>query len=115
MRFGRDWDLADDLAGAPDVGPVGQWFFGVVLAALVVGWGIWCIADGHVTTPTRTGPNELTGGAATAFGLLFVFAGVFMHFHFFWALHEVLHRFAELGKILSALSFLISAGWLLFA
>ena len=26
MLFDGDWDLADSLAGAPDVGPLGRWF-----------------------------------------------------------------------------------------
>jgi hypothetical protein len=111
----RDWETADALVGAPDVGPLWQWLLGIVLAMLVVGWGVWCIADGEVTTSSRNGPNVLTGGSATAFGLLFVFAGVFMHFHFFWMPDEKRARFGEPGKILSALAFVISAVWLPFA
>ncbi len=111
----RYWDDADDLVGAPDIGPVWQWILGVVLATCVAGWGVLCIAGGEVTTSSRHGPNVLTGGAAAAFGLLFVFAGVFIHFHFFWMPNEKRARFGELGKILSALAFLISAVWLPFA
>jgi hypothetical protein len=99
-------NLADSLSDTPDVDQGGRWFYGVVLAALAAAWGIWCILDGEVTVARRGNVRELTGGAATAFGLVFVSIGAFMHFHFFWATHKSLWRFAELGKILSILLFL---------
>ena len=113
MRFGRfGSNAADGLSDTPDVGAGGRWLYGVVLAALPLAWGIWCILDGEVTVPARGPVRELTGGAATAFGLVFVSIGAFMHFHFFWAPHKVLWRFAELGKILSLLLFLGALVWL---
>ena len=107
MRFGLfGSNLADSLSDTPDVDEGGRWFYGVVLAALAAAWGLWCAADGEVTVVTRGVTSELTDGAATAFGLVFVSIGSFMFFHYFWATHKFLWRFAELGKILSILLFL---------
>ena len=111
MRFGRYRPgPMDDLEGTPDVGPTTRWLCGVVVAAIPVAYGVSRIVAGEATFHSRTGTLHLTGTAAVMLGLVLISVGLFLHFHFFWAPHRVLWRFAELGKILSLLLFLGSLG-----
>lgn len=95
-----------DLVDTPAIGPVKRWLYGVVLAALPIAYGIVGICRRRMWLPGRGGSMEVAGAAAVAFGIVWIAAGAFAHFHFFWGPHPKLWRFADLGKITSAIAFI---------
>ncbi len=99
-----------DVDHAPRVGPVGRWAYGVALAAMPVLLGIYCLLADRAWFLGRGGPHEVTGWAAVGLAAAYIAAGAFMHFHFFWATHSKLWRFARCGKIASLLALAAGLG-----
>ncbi len=104
------WD-AESLSEAPDVGPVKRWIYGVLLAALPVAFGIWCIVQGRTPLCSRYGVTYLTGQAGVALAAAYIAVGVFCHVHFFWAAHPKLWRAARAAKVLIIVVFIAGLGY----
>lgn len=99
-----------DPDAAPDVGPVGRWLYGVALAAGPVALGVYCLLAGRAWFVGRGIILEVTGAAAVGLSIMYIGAGGFVHFHFFWATHQKLWRLARPGKALSLVAFVGGLG-----
>ena len=110
--FGRGGGKHLDLSGeglmeATGAGPVRRWIYGLVLAAVPLAYGVWCIVTRHATLRGRWGSAmELRGRTAIARGVVWVAVGLFMHLHFLWSAHPRWWRVARWGKVLCMLAFM---------
>ena len=103
------FDDAEDLAEGPSGGRVSQWLAGVILAAVLITYGIICIHRGHATLfGSRVANLDVTGKAGFWLAVSYIAVGSFLHFHYFWGLSERLWRFSQAGKFASVLVFLPS-------
>lgn len=94
-RYPPDWDPE----AAPNVGPVGRWIYGVVLPAVPVALGVYCLIVGRAWFFGRGMTLTVTGSAAVATAIAYIGIGGFVHFHVFWATHRRWWRLARPGKI----------------
>lgn len=103
-------DAADDLAHSPSGGRLKMWLCGVGLASLPIGYGIRCWSTGHAVLPGKGMELDTYGPTATALAIAYIAIGAFLHFHYFWGLHDRLHGFSPVLKILAVLVFLGAFG-----
>lgn len=109
------FDDASALATSPSGGPTERWWFGVILPLIPIGYGIHCLATGHAYLPgNRGGGLMLTGKGALELAVAYMACGVIFHFHYFWGLSDRLWPWADLGKVLSLLVFIIGL-WMAIA
>ncbi len=113
FRFRGSGSDAYDLASPPDVGPVKRWIYGVVLAAVPVGVGIYCLIVGRAWLFGRGGVLVLHGAAAVAAAIAYIGAGALLHLHFFCAGQRKLWRAARIGKPIAALMLVGGLVWAL--
>lgn len=102
----------DDWEDQPRQGPFYQWGLGVLLAALLVVWGVYAVVTRHVELGSRS-PMTLRGLNAVAFGAAWACAGAFVHFHYFWGNVYNQAGVAVLGKIIAACGFIAGLGFVL--
>lgn len=102
-------DAGRGLAGAPSVGPVKRWLYGVALAALVVLLGAWLVANPKGAFILLV--LHLDGRAG---GMVLVTVGLTAHFHYFWAPSERFWRIGHYGKILSLAGMVLALGYMIF-
>lgn len=110
------FDVSDALSSPPSGGRAQMWIAGVLFAAICLGYGLYCCVTMQAKTiNTRMasfpalgkGPFlDIEGGAAVSMGVIFVFAGLFMHFQWFWGNHPRLSLYYELGKYGSVVGFI---------
>ena len=99
------------LGGEPTGGPFKMWFWGAVVAIVPLGYGVVCLFTGHVSIIGRGGESAIFHGAeAVGLATGYISVGAFLHFRYFWGLHERLREryqlfvlFAILGLIGSCL------------
>jgi hypothetical protein len=108
-------DDAEWLGYPPEGGRVKMWLLGVGLTLVPIGYGIRGLYNGQMTLIGKHGANlELHGAAATAMAISMIAVGVFIHFHWFWGIHQKLSPFSAIGKILSATVFIGSFGYMMW-
>lgn len=90
-----------------------MWLLGVGLALVPIGYGIRGLYNGQMTLIGKHANLELHGTAATALAISMIAVGVFIHFHWFWGIHQKLFPFSAIGKILSATVFIGSFGYMM--
>jgi hypothetical protein len=95
----------DDWEDQPGEGLLYQWGLGAVLPLLLIGYGLYAIVMQHVEFGSRIS-TTFRGLNATAFGVAWVSAGVFVHCHYFWGNIYNQAWFAVLGKIIAAVGFI---------
>jgi hypothetical protein len=95
----------DDWEDQPGQGLLYQWGLGAVLPLLLIGYGLNAIVMQHVEFGSRISMT-FRGLNATAFGVAWVSAGVFVHCHYFWGNIYNQAWFAVLGKIVAAIGFI---------
>ena len=115
------FDLADTFSGPPSGEKEQKWILGGFLAALPVGYGLYCCLTGHAKTINvplqgfqaigRGFFLDVFGGAAVSLGFALVFIGLFLHFHWFWGHHHILCRYYEIGKLVALIGMLVSVGF----
>ncbi len=94
----------DDLLEAqPRGGAPTMWLVGVGLALLPLFYGIVCIVTQRGNIGTTIWPSEVEGGAAIALGGGWIGFALYLHFHFFFGLHERLVRYSRRGKSIGLL------------
>jgi len=97
----------DDWEDQPGEGLLYQWGLGAVLPLLLIGYGLSAIVMQRVEFGSRISMT-FRGLNATAFGVAWVSAGVFVHCHYFWGNIYNQAWFAVLGKIIAAVGFIAS-------
>lgn len=92
------------FADCPSGGPVKQWLSGALIPLAILAYGINCLDRGFTTMPGRGGSAIFDGPEGVALACSYIAFGCFFHFHYFWGLHDKLHRFSETLKIVSLLA-----------
>jgi len=104
----------DDWEDFPNGGPFGKWLGGMLLPLCAVAYGLSCLISGHGIFPGgQSGPMDLSGPSAVAFGTAVIAVGTFLHCHYFWGNIYHLSAWALLGKIVSLIAFIGGLGFLL--
>jgi hypothetical protein len=57
---------------------------------------------------------SIQGGTAIAYGLASIAIGLFLHFHAIWAESVRLSRYADAGRIISMLLFIVSLSYVIW-
>ena len=100
----------------PSTGPGSSryWGGGIVGAALLVGYGVYCLVAGRAHIPGYRDGMSVGGALATALGIAYIGLGVFLHCHLVWEEHTKLWRFSLLGKLPGILAFAGGLGYVLY-
>lgn len=108
-------DLADHLAGTPEPTFWAKWFGGVAVPIVLAAIGTrYCILQ-HAVFYGRGGAElELEGRSAVIFGLGWVSAALFAHFHYFWPTLKRLGIYTDAGKTISLLGIIGTVGYLMW-
>ena len=92
-----------------------MWVMGVGLALIPLGYGVRCLCTGEARFfGSRGGHLDLDGPASVALAIAYIAVGAFIHFHWFWGLHERLEPFSGLLKCLALLVFLGGFGYTIY-
>lgn len=78
---------------------------GIFTAIAFAFHGIGIIVDQYASIPFSKRDYSGTGDAAVAFGIMWVFAVFFMHFHFTWSTSRRLSCLSDFGKVISLIGF----------
>ncbi|MBE7493795.1 MAG: hypothetical protein HS117_02510 [Verrucomicrobiaceae bacterium] len=105
-----DHDSMEDLAHHPDGGGWEKWAGGCLLPIAGVIYAVWCLIDKRAVLPGKHGDLVIAGDDAVLFSTAILALAAFLHFHFFWGLHERLWRYSQGCKVLALLVFLPCAG-----
>ena len=103
----------DDDVDIPSSGPKSKYGAGVALPLLLIGYGIACFVTRHGVLIGEYNDLDLHGSKAVALGTASLSLGVFLHCHFFWGNVFHLSAFAVFGKIIAAVAFIASLGFLI--
>lgn len=109
------FEFADFLDSPPSGGRGQMWIVGALFAAIPFAYGLVCCVTMRAKTINMDWGGfpglgrglflDIQGGAALSMGAVFVFAGLFMHFQWFWGNHARLSQYYELGKYGSVVGF----------
>ena len=109
------FDDTEDLAYAPSGGRIKMWLVGVGVALIPLSYGVHCLLTGETRFFGRSGSHlDLHGAAAVALAISYIAVGAFIHFHWFWGLHQRLEPFSYLLKCLAVLVFLGGFGYTIY-
>lgn len=119
MWFGRRDDgrwLSELLSESTSAGPVQRRVVGIGLAVPLFLYSADCMVT---QTAVFLGSRPLRfvayfGLDALAVGLLYLFAAIFLHAHWFWSNHPRFYGYAHLAKHISAVGVIGGAGYLIF-
>ncbi len=110
MRLSRGFRVSGpDFADTTDAGPVGQWFGGVVLAALLGVYGVFCLLTGRALFPSIRPVRlvEFREFCASAIAIIYLSTALFMHLHWFWTTSPRFWGYAQLGKMIAAVGIIV--------
>lgn len=108
-------ETTECLSGTPSGSLWGKWGGGIIAPLVLIIFGLKaCITQTAILIGKNSSPLDLTGNTAVAMGIALLSIAFFLHFHFFWSLVNKLFLFADLGKILSALVFIGSFGYVIW-
>lgn len=112
-------DDAERLSGTPEPTIWTKWFGGLIVPAVMLSYGTRsCILKQSVLFGGgRFGRRgiELDGSEAVAMGITWICLGLFLNFHYFWPTLKRLYVFTDLGKIVAAVGFIASLGYLFWS
>jgi len=93
-----------------------KWFGGALIPLLPTGYAVKCWIFKQATLPGRHRQlMQLYGEDAIMLGLVCLFIGLFLHFHFFWTAFPRLEHFSHLAKVLSLVGLVVSIFWLMWS
>lgn len=96
----RDWPKIAEILDRISTDRAQQWVMGVGIPALIALYSVFCCLSQRAlflgARPVRI--VELHGASATAIGVMYFAAALFMHCHWYWSSHPEYHGYAELGK-----------------
>ena len=108
--------MAAGLADFPEPTFWSKWFGGIIVPALFMYSGIFdCIRKQAVLHGRDATSLELADTDAVALGITWISAACFLHFHYFWTACPRLIVLSEFGKIVSALCFIGSLGYVFWS
>ena len=108
--------LAEWFSGTPTPSFWTKWFGGLIVPAVMLSYGIKsCILQKSVLFGGRRHGMTLDGSEAVAMGITWICLGLFLHFHLFWPTLKRLYIFTDLGKIVAALGFIASLGYVFWS
>jgi hypothetical protein len=107
-------DDAEDFGHAPSGGRTKQWFAGVLLSSLPMGYGIRSILLGRTFLPGKCGGEVFDGPGGMSLAVAYIALGCFIHFHYFWGLSERLERYSQALKVISLLAFVPCFGYAIY-
>ncbi len=114
--YQREIHLMEHFSNTPEPTLWSKWFGGWVVPLLFAGYGLNCCLH---QTGVLYGDNSaewlLEGRKAVFYGIAWVSAGCFAHFHYFWPTLKRLGVFTDLGKVLSLLCLIASGGFVLWS
>jgi hypothetical protein len=106
-------DLAEHFSDTPQPTFWSKWLGGMILPLSFSAYGIKCCIFKQATFyGSHRSELVLEGEVAIAFGLAWICAGAFLHFHYFWSALKQLLPYSNLGKLLSLLGFISAAAYL---
>ena len=110
--YQADIDLADRFSDTPEPTFWSKWFGGLIVPILLVGYGLrCCMRQSALFHGTADADLELQGRTAVVFGLAWVSAGLFAHFHYFWSTLKGFGIFTDIGKALSLIALIAAVGF----
>ena len=108
--------LAGHFSGTPVPSIWSTWFGGIIVPAVIAWLGATYIGNQEAVLHGRGGSiADLRGQQAILYGVTWLCAAAFLHFHYFWSTLKHLWIFAELGKILALLGFVASLGYVVWS
>lgn len=115
-RYNYDLEgrVVEHLAEAPATTFWSKWFGGVVAPVLMTAYATWVLADQRATTGGPSDSIRLVGRVAVAYGLVWLFAGMFAHFHYFWTGRWRLAAPAVWGEGASLVGFIGALGYVIW-
>lgn len=105
-----DHDSIEEFAHHPNGGWWNKWAGGCALPLAGVIYAIWCLLQKQAILPGEHTNLVLMDDDAVLFSVAVLALAAFLHFHFFWGLHERLWRYSQGLKVLSLLVFLPCIG-----
>lgn len=94
---------AENLADTASGDPFNAWALGVVVAVVLVLYGVWRIGtrSAHFMEgrPARIVVYE--GSRAVMLGVSYLCAGLFLDFHFSWSWRKRYEGYAQIGKLVA--------------
>lgn len=109
-------NMADSLSGSPPQTTWPKWFGGVAVPIIILYWGIKsCVTRTAFFFGQNGSSLDLIDGPAIAMGVAVISAGIFLHFHYFWGTLRKLYVLSYPGKLLSAMVFAGSFGFVLWS
>jgi hypothetical protein len=103
------------LGGEPTGGPFKMWFWGVAVAFFPLGYGVYCLFTGHASIIGRGGESAAFHGAeAVGLAIGYISVGAFLHFRYFWGLHERLRERHQVFVLLSILGLIGSCLYIFY-
>lgn len=92
------------LGGEPTGGAFKMWFWGAAVASIPIVYGIVCLFTGQASILGRGGESATFRGAeAVGLSIGYISVGAFLHFRYFWGLHERLRARYQILVMLSIL------------
>lgn len=81
------------------------YFIGILVAILLVVQGVNIIIDKHASIPFTRRDISVYGDTAVAFGVMWAFMALFIHFQFTWGTSRKLYPSSDFGKVVSLIGF----------
>lgn len=107
--------IGELIEAQPRGGAPTMWLGGVGLALLPLLYGIRCVVTQRGELGTIIWPSEVEGGAAISLGVGWIGVGLYLHFHFFFGLHQGLARHSRRGKsiglVLACAGLVVAGAW----
>lgn len=99
------------LREPPSGGSFQKWFAGAGLAGLTTCFGLWIIVSRQpwfLELSSGRAGSAVSETEAIAGGCVALSVGLFIHFQWFWGNHETLAHYYGLGKLITAIGFVVS-------
>ncbi len=96
----------EDWSHGPSGGPVKQWLAGAVIPFMILIYAIVCLDRGYTTLLGNRGSATLYNTEGIALACSYIAIAAFLHFHYFWGLHDKLYRFGQTLKVVALIIFI---------
>jgi len=95
-----------------------KWLGGVLLAIVLVVYGLNVLWAGHASIQTRRGiltrqSIELDGFDAKLYGVMVIVAAAALHCGLYWRVHDRYWRYGEIGVAITGIGAVVLLFWLL--